>query len=205
MMYYNSIYNDFNPEFIKSLFQFNEEVINSELYKEKYAKRGTYDCAHIRRGDIVSDKYNGLHSAISLESYHKAMKEVGINPDDVIYVSDDPKLKTPTKWDKYCENKWKYPHGQEKLDKVFFDWFPDFLTMYFSRKLFRGNSSISWWAGFLGDCEVYAPVLKKRLTSKGKHFMNSEFVKGNYPHFMGISKEGMFRDIKFLGDKNTKN
>ena len=31
------------------------------------------------------------------------MKEVGINPDDVIYVSDDPKLKTPTKWDKYCE------------------------------------------------------------------------------------------------------
>ena len=71
--------------------------------------------------------------------------------------------------------------------------------MYFSRNLFRGNSSISWWAAFLGECNVYAPVLKKRLTSKGEHFMDCEFVNNNKPPFMGITKEGIFYDIEFLG------
>ena len=198
MMYFPHIYNQFDPEFIKSIFIFNDDVKNSELYKELEKKKGTYDCAHIRRGDIVGKNYNGAHSAISLESYHKEMRKQGIDPNNVIYVSDDKNVRTKTKWDQYCKDKWSYPEGQTKLDKVYFDWFPDFLTMYFSRKLFRGNSSISWWAGFLGDCEVYAPVLKKRITSKGEHFMDSEFVKGNHPHFMGTEDEGMFRNIHFL-------
>ena len=199
MMYFPSIYNEYDPEFIKSIFQFNDDVVNSELFQEKYRNRGTYDCAHVRRGEIVSKNYKGAHSAVSMESYYKEMKKQGINPKKVIYVSDDSNVKTKTKWDKYCKGGWSYPVGQHKLDKVFFDWFPDFLTMYFARKLFRGNSSISWWAGFLGDCEVYAPILKKRITSKGKNFMDCDFVKGNHPPFMGIKEEGMFQDIKFLG------
>jgi hypothetical protein len=202
MMYFPHIYNKYNPKFIKSIFQFNENVINSELYQEMYKKKGTYDCAHIRRGDIVTKNYSGAHSAISIKSYHEEMKKQGIDPKNVIYVSDDKDVRTKTKWDKYCKDKWSYPEGQHLLDKVFFDWFPDFLTMYFSRKLFRGNSSISWWAGFLGDCEVYAPVVTKRITSKGEHFMESQFVKGNHPHFMGAANEGMYRDIHFLGKSN---
>ena len=101
-MYYKHIYNQFNPEFIKSLFQFNDQVLNSELFKEIYAKRGTYDCAHVRRGDIVSKNYNGAHSAISLDSYYNEMKKQGINPKNVIYVSDDPSIKTKTKWACIC-------------------------------------------------------------------------------------------------------
>ena len=176
-----------------------DELQVSNLVQELYKKKGTYDCAHIRRGDIVGKNYTGAHSAISLESYHNEMRNQGIDPEEVVYVSDDPNIRTVTKWDKYCKDVWTYPEGQKKLDNVFFDWVPDFLTMYFSRNLFRGNSSISWWAGFLGDCQVFAPILKKRITSKGEHFMDCEFIKDNKPHFMGTEDEGMFRDIEFLG------
>ena len=78
-----------------------------------------------------------------------------------------------------------------------FDFLPDFLTMIFSRNLFRGNSSLSWWGGFLSEGKVYSPLLCPRITCNEVNFMDCEFVEGNYPHFMGNGSEGEFHDIIF--------
>ena len=197
IMYFKHIFKHLSVKELKSFFQFNTRVTNSKLYKTLYNKRGTYDVAHVRRGDIVEKNYDGAHSAISLESYRKAIRNTGIDPDTVIWLSDDPKIKTPSVWDKYCKYGWDYPEGQTEIPEVIFDFFPDFLTMYFSRNFFRGNSSLSWWAAFLGECTVYSPVLKDRLTCKKQHYMDCDFVKGNHPHFMGHPGEGEFNDLIF--------
>lgn len=197
MMYFPWIFKSYSVAKIKSFFQFRDRIKQMPLYQYWYNRRNTYDAAHIRRGDIIKKGYNGAHSAISLKSYHKAMRQVGVDPSKVVWVSDDLKLRTGSPWDKYCRYDWKYPVGQELIDTVVFDFLPDFLTMIFARNLFRGNSSLSWWAAFLNEGKVFSPVLNKRITCNGVNFMECDFVEGNYPHFMGNRDEGEFHDIIF--------
>ena len=122
---------------------------------------------------------------------------MGVDPKKVIWVSDDPNIRTTTKWHQYCHYDWKYPTGQVEIDTITFDFLPDFLAMIFARNLFRGNSSLSWWAGFLNTGTVYSPVLKSRVTCNERDFMECDFVRGNHPHFMGAKWEGAFSDIIF--------
>jgi hypothetical protein len=197
MMYFPWIFKSYSVAKIKSFFQFQAYIVNLPVYQYWYNKRGTYDVAHIRRGDIVKKGYTGAHSAISLDSYHRAIKRVGVDLDKIIWVSDDPTIRTPSGWDKYCKYGWEYPIGQERISDVVFDFLPDFLTMVFARNLFRGNSSLSWWAAFLSEGNVYSPVLKNHITCNETNFMECDFVEGNYPHFMGNRDEGDFHDIIF--------
>ena len=196
MMYLPQIFDDMDPKFVKGLFEFKDEIKEMPLYKELESKKGTYDCAHIRRGDVSNPHYNGHHSAISLDAYHKAIRENGSHAKNVIWVSDDYAIRTDSEWYKFCKEAWKFPEGQEVIPEIVFEWLPDFLIMYFSRKLFRGNSALSWWAAFLGDCEVYSPVVEDHILCKGRNFMFADFVNNNEPHFMGSKAEG-FCDIKF--------
>lgn len=197
MMYEPELFGRFDPEFIRSVFEFSNRIKNTDLYKQIEDKQGTYDCAHVRRGDIAQKTYNGSHSIVSIESYYKQMEAQGVDPNSVVYVSDDPAIRTSHKWSKYCQDGWIYPEGQMYLDKVMFNWFPDFLLMYFSRKLFRGNSSIAWWAAFLGHAKVFSPVINLDKDRDDKGYLECDFVEGNYPHFMGNSRTTMFPDIKF--------
>jgi len=189
-MYYNHIFKYYSAKEIRSYFVFNDSIVKSKLYKYLRKRRGTYDCAHVRRGDIAEKNYTGAASAISIESYKKAIRNQGGDPDKIIWISDDPNIKTPCKWSKYCKDNWNYPEGQEKIPTIIFDFLPDFLTMFFSRNLFRANSSLSWWAGFLGQCTVFSPVLKDHMLCESVNFMDCDFVKGNWPHFMGHPGEG---------------
>ena len=197
MMYFPWIFRSYSVAKIRSFFQFSDQVKALPVYQYWYQRRGTYDAAHIRRGDIVTKGFTGAHSAISLESYKRAMRKVGVDPDQAIWLSEDKKIRTPSKWDAYLKYGWAYPVGQEKIPDIVFDFLPDFLTMIFSRNLFRGNSSLSWWGGFLGEGKVYSPVLGKRITCNEVNFMECDFVEGNYPHFMGHRSEGEFHDIIF--------
>jgi hypothetical protein len=196
MMYYPWIFSKYSVSTIKSFFQFRDDIKSLPVYQYWFKRRGTYDAAHVRRGDIVTKHYNGAHSAISIASYHRAMKKNGIDPKHVIWVSEDHSIRTPSMWDIYLKDRWCYPIGQDRIPEIVFDFLPDFLTMIFARTLYRGNSSLSWWAAFLSTGDVYSPVLQDRTKCNGSNYIDCTFVKGNYPHFMGNIKEG-FHDIIF--------
>jgi hypothetical protein len=60
------------------------------------------------------------------------------------------------------------------LDKEHFDFVTDFYLMMNCNNLFRANSTFSWWAATLGDCEVYSPKVENKTG-----WADVEFVKGN--------------------------
>jgi len=60
------------------------------------------------------------------------------------------------------------------LDKEHSDFVTDFYLMMNCNNLFRANSTFSWWAATLGDCEVYSPKVENKIG-----WADVEFVKGN--------------------------
>lgn len=200
MMYFPHCFSIYDVDFIKNvIYDFRDEIKESELYRKLEEKKGTYDVIHLRRGDIAMKGYKGAHSMISKKSYVDAVKQHGYDISEFVWVSDDPKERTHHDWiDKCRGGHWRYPVGEKVIPDVFFDFFPEFLILYFARTIFRGNSAFSWWASFLSDAKVYSPVLKDKPPGKknGFHEMDCEFVEGNHPHFMGSRGEG-FHDILF--------
>jgi len=220
MMYDPMIFkNVFKNSSIKNnIFNFNSNVKNSKLYKFLSQIKKTYVVAHIRRGDIACENYVGAHSVVSLESYDKAYEKFGFNKLDVLIVSDDQilhnaytKLNIPPElldMDEIKKDIWFYPIGQTFIDnESFFNFFVDFLILYFAKVIFRSNSSFSWWASYLSDAEIYSPVLKKKPVSKqnSNYIQNCEFIKGNHKHFMGTVEDGYGYDIVFGDDNNNEN
>jgi hypothetical protein len=69
-------------------------------------------------------------------------------------------------------------------------------SVIFARRLFRANSSFSWWAGFLGKGQVYAPVLRERVDYPTEHReIHCEFEPGNEPHWFLLASEECNRII----------
>jgi hypothetical protein len=60
------------------------------------------------------------------------------------------------------------------LDQDNPDFLTDFCLMMNCNNLFRANSTFSWWAATLGDCEVYSPKVEDKTG-----WVDVEFVKGN--------------------------
>tara|TARA_B100001094_G_scaffold325262_1_gene379298 strand:- start:6208 stop:7689 length:1482 start_codon:yes stop_codon:yes gene_type:complete len=188
---------------VKTLYKFSEKVKNTDIYKMLEKKKGTYDVAHIRRGDIAHKSYIGAHSMISKQSYLKAFRKYGYDERNLIWISDEISLRTKSPLGLSSDyfnrgHNWTYPMGEDEKEGIIFDFLPDFLILYFARTIFRANSSFSFWGSFLSDAKVYSPVVK----SKPKHLRNSyyemdvDFEEGNHPAFMGSKEEG-FDDIIF--------
>jgi hypothetical protein len=85
-----------------------------------------------------------------------------------------------------------------------FDWFEDFLRLYFARTIFRANSSFSWWASFLSGqrdqpAKIFAPRLDKKILYAAKETYKQEgsfeFEEGNNPHWLCTTKENRCNDI----------
>lgn len=218
-MYVDHCYKTMDTSFVKSLFQFNTIVKNSQIYRELENLKGTYDLVHLRRGDIAMAGYKGAHSMISRDSYVSAVEHYEYNVDSMVWISDNEsefhipyKLTELKEWHKKWNQKakrakghWFYPTGERKDHEVFFDFFPDFLLLIFARTIFRGNSAFSWWGAFLSDAKVYSPVIQSKPIEKKEkfHVQNSvAFVEGNYPHFMGSLAEGFINII--LNDDEQK-
>ena len=174
MMYNRFMMSHIRAEHVKELLQFSDQVKQTSIYKKLYESRGTYDVAHVRRGDILTTKITKKNGActlciVSLESYKRQMRKVGVNPDDVIWISNDPQIETVQYWheDLRAQSKGKsskYPVGSSEIPKYIYQFLPDFLLMYFARRIFRAPSSFSFWAAFMNDQPnkvVYSPNMHK--------------------------------------------
>jgi hypothetical protein len=170
------------------VFEFSDEVKDSESYRHWYSRKGTYDVAHLRRGDIASGAayvpgING-YSVISLDSYYRAFEKFGFNKDKIEWISDDRTKKWHQDRPEAPKLGFTYPEGSEYKPGIIFDWLDDFLKIYFARTVFRGNSSFSWWANFLSEAKTYAPLLDKKVPyGENRVETDFEFVDGNYPHW----------------------
>ena len=190
MMYYANQINKMSTPFIrKHVFKLSSLVKGTQMYQEMKAESGRYVVAHVRRGDIAMDTYKGGHSCVTLKSYRDKLQELRISESDVVWVSEDSTISTKHKWHCSVPHKWNYPVGTQRLsnDHVY-DFLPDFLIIYFARIVLRGNSGFSWWAAELSGGEVYSPIVPHReKTVVGPNWIDCKFVRGNHPHFMGLS------------------
>jgi hypothetical protein len=186
------IFEEYTRQELLSCFEFSEEVKASEVYRFYEAIQGTYDVAHVRRGDITNRMDSCGYSVVSIDSYERAFEKFDCDPDLVVYVSDDDALRTPVLdfLDGAIDNNWIYPTGQELMPGVFYPFLQDFLKMIFARRLFRANSSFSWWAAFLAKGQVYSPVLRDRIDyPTERQEIQCEFEEGNEPHWFALKGE----------------
>ena len=194
-----SIYLPQSRRHLIEVFEFSDEVKETEAYKYWEARKGTYDVAHLRRDDIASVERNKdpkriiAYSVISLESYYRAFEKFGFDKDQIEWISDDYTSKWHANRPTAPRYKWNYPEGSEYRPGLMFDWLDDFLRIYFARTVFRANSSFSWWPCFLSPySQTYAPLLDKRVVY-GRDSLDEvdfEFVKGNYPHWTYLGNAG---------------
>lgn len=117
---------------------------------------------HLRRGDYLTT-FSHIFCAIDEESYRKAIREAGYDPDKVVQVREDQ------------PNHYPMP-GLEFVT--------DFMTLYNADVVFRANSTFSWWAATLGYCgeNVYSPVVEGMQGAKA----DVPFVKGNHPRCVSM-------------------
>ena len=215
--YHHEIFDKMNLSDVLKLYEFKDEVKNLDLYKRMEDKQGTYDIAHLRRDDIsnVNYKKNGGYSVISKESYLKAFKKYDYDPEKIVWTSDD----WTGEWGVgnslqsgliSKRGAWNYPSGSEYIPEIIFDWFPDFLRLYFARSIFRANSSFSFWACALSKGRetpprIFAPRLNKRILyakeETYKQEADFEFEESNSPHWLCITGKDNCDDILFADEK----
>ena len=174
------------------VFEFSDEVKETEAYKYWEKKAGTYDIAHLRRDDIASPEFNKVniqgYSVLNKNSYIKAFEQYGFDANAVEWCSDDYLNKWHPNRTATPRFGWSYPEGAEYRSGIMFDWLEDFLRLYFDRSVFRAYSSFSWWACFLSPtATVYSPVLENQIIygrDDKTEEITAEFVLGNQPHWM---------------------
>lgn len=194
-MYYKEIFDIMDKNFLKNeIFVFNNNVKNTEMYKEITNIKNTYFATHIRNGDICDINFTGSHTCIGSQIKDKILN-INTNNLPILIVSEDnnERVNTIPGFDltkfnnKSKGHKWKQPEGEQYQDEIIFDFLPDFLILINANKLLRTNSSFSWWAAFLNDNEdnIYSPISNENKNNIYVKQNEIKIVKGNYPHFMG--------------------
>ena len=207
----NIAYNDFNimydmfdvydKNFLKNeVFVFNNDVKNTEIYKNLQTVKNKYFVAHIRMGDICNIGYQGAHSCIG-DKLKSKIPEINKEKLPEIIVSENKDMRK-SKIDGFnleiYNNKskghsWKQPEGEQYVDEIIFDFLPDFLTLIHAKIILRSNSSFSYWGAFLNENQnnIYSPIAIQNKEDKYKVQDEIKIVEGNHPHFMG----SQFKDI----------
>lgn len=197
--YHPEIFQGMSRDFLlHRVFAFHDSIRESDLYRRIEDTQGTYDIAHLRRDDVANKFEVTGYPCISKKSYLKAFCKFGFDPERIQWTTDD--------W----TGKWgvgspldfsgkqlggQFPTGSipDPERKIFFDWFPDFLRLYFARTIFRANSSFSFWAAFLSNqrelpATVFSPRIQRRLSygdpANPEQELDCEFEAGNHPHWV---------------------
>lgn len=190
--YNDAVFEPMSKEHLLKVFEFSDEVKETEAYKYWENKAGTYDIAHLRRDDIASPDFNNAnvqgYSVLNKNSYLNAFEQYGFDVNKMEWCSDDYLNKWHPERPASPRFGWGYPLGAEYRKGIMFDWLEDFLRLYFARTVFRANSSFSWWACFLSPtATVYSPVLDNQIIygrDNKLEEITAEFVLGNEPHWM---------------------
>lgn len=201
--YNEQIFRAMSRRHLQDVFAFSERVTSLDLFKRLEDIQGTYDVAHLRRGDVADIKLNRSlgnkmgASVLSLDSYTRAFKKFGFDRCAIKWVSDEQNCAArnllgapPSLAPNYC----RYPEGSVPCGSdLIFAWLPDFLMLYFARTVFRGNSSFSFWACLLSKtATVYSPRLTRRrvYTQEDPNYeIDAEFEPGNHPHWIALASE----------------
>jgi hypothetical protein len=190
--YNDSVFLPMDKEHLKKIFEFSDEVKETDAYKYWSKRAGTYDIAHLRRDDVSNPDFNKNniqgYSVLSKKSYIDAFKQYGINVDKVEWCSDDYLKKWHPERADSLRLGWSYPTGSEYRPGIMFDWLEDFLRLYFARTIFRANSSFSFWACLLSPtAKVYSPILNTQVIygiNDKLEEIDASFAEGNEPHWM---------------------
>lgn len=189
--YNKKIFEPMSRSEIKNVFEFSDEIKSLEIYKRNEDRQDSYDIAHLRRDDISNVQYNKNnhqgYSVVSKESYYRAFKKFGFDPEKIEWVSDDYTGKWHQNRQKTIKGGWKYPVGSEYIKDIGFDWLDDFLKIYFARNIFRANSSFSWWAACLSPkANIYSPIIDKKIIYgvDALKEIDVNFIEGNDPNWM---------------------
>lgn len=190
--YSDEVFAPMKKDHLLQVFEFSDEVKETEAYKYWSNRAGTYDIAHLRRDDIANPAFNKAniqgYSVLSKESYYAAFKQYGFDPDKIEWCSDDYLKQWHPDRPEAPRYGWSYPYGAEYRPGIMFDWLEDFLRLYFARTVFRANSSFSFWACFLSPtAKVYSPVLDNQIIygrDDRLEEIEAYFVEGNQPHWM---------------------
>jgi len=217
MMYLDSIFRKMDRGYVMQLLRFSDHVRDSKIFKTLSSMARTYDLAQLRRDDVLNvqkpDGTCGSYCVISLKSYENAMADRDINSKDVVWVSDDSKLRTVQSWHNdlsdamsSLSNKyWQYPTGEQYIPDYMYSFFPDLLLMTFARRFFRAGSSFGFWGAFLnqinpGCSYVYSVDMRqcdrgdlvKRLGQNKKrkaYEYHCPFIASNANHWVLRGKE----------------
>ena len=91
--YRQAVFNSMSKAHLKSVFEFSDEVKNLDIYKRLEDNQGKDTVAHLRRDDIcnlaVTKTGDVGYSTISLDSYKKALINMGLISTEVKWVTDD--------------------------------------------------------------------------------------------------------------------
>ena len=152
--YQNEIYYKMDIDYLRNeVFCFSDKVKALPIYKKWYEKRGTYNAAHIRRTDAISTTW---YTQVSKNSYIKAMLKNNVDPETAIWVSDEPNER------KNCDPEKPKISDTFHVDQFGFPNLEDFLILVFAKKVFRANSSFSFFAAMINDVEdheIFSPVI----------------------------------------------
>jgi len=190
--YQDSIFDKMDLSYIKHIFELSDTVKESATYKYWESRAGTYDVAHLRRGDIADVQYNlnneQGYSIVSKESYFVAFKKFGYDKNNIEWISNDYTKKWHLNRPDTPMLPWSYPEGAQFNKDIIFDWLDDWLKIYFARTVFRGNSSFSFWACLLSPtAKIYSPVMDKKLiygVNGTTEELLVDFTEGNNNHWM---------------------
>lgn len=130
---------------IRSDFQFKQPIIgNNEILMGKIRESNSVG-VHVRRGDYVKNSFHGLHGALGLDYYQRAIeyiKEIIKDPTYFIFSDDPDWTKSNLIIDSPC-----YYVSDNVGDKSYID----MQLMVSCKHLIIANSSFSWWAAWLND------------------------------------------------------
>ena len=197
--YKQFVFDRMSKSYIKDIFEFSDEVKNLDIYKRLEDGQGKDIVAHLRRDDIcnlaITKTGDVGYSTVSLDSYKRAFKKFGVDYNEVKWVTDDRSLNIVPKTQE-VKLGWSYPVGAHKDDKIGFDFLEDFLKIYFAKKVFRANSSFSWWASFLSNAEIYSPILGEKVVYGYPDLVEIEvdFEEGNEHHWMHYCDKILMND-----------